>query len=150
MTAVFLQRIARAGFFKRHLLPLLRFRGSPHTLALAFGLGVAIGVIPGTGGFIAAGCAALLRLNLPVMVAGALVTNPFTAPFLYMVSYRLGKWLLGSWLPEPLPYRLLVGTITGNLLLALGLGLAGYGVVRFWVMARRRRSLRVCRARWEA
>jgi uncharacterized protein (DUF2062 family) len=98
-------------------------------LGLSFGLGVALGVIPGTGALIAAVCAALFRLNLPLMVSGAFLTNPLTAPFVYLGSFFLGQWLLGSRLPNAALPRLALGTLTGNLILAVGLGGLGYLVV---------------------
>lgn len=106
--------------------PLVHFKGTPHQMALAFGLGVTLGVIPGTGAIVAVACAAILRLNLPLMVAGALMTNPITTPFVYMGSYLLGHWLLGDWLPAGTISRILLGTLTGNLILAAGLGTIGY------------------------
>ncbi len=112
--------------FKRRLKPLLDFKGSAHQLALAFGLGIILGVIPGTGAIAAATCAAILRLNLPLMVAGALLTNPVTVPFVYLGSYLLGEWLLGKWLPAGFLARLAVGTLLGNLILAVGFGFLGY------------------------
>lgn len=111
---------------KRFIRSLFRFRGNPHKVALAFALGVALGVIPGTGAIVAAGVATLLRLNLPVMVAGALVTNPVTSPFIYTGSYALGRWLLGDRLPGSRVGRLLLGTLVGNMILAFLMAAAGY------------------------
>ena len=118
------------------------FQGSPHRLALAFGLGVALGILPGTGALAAAVCAALLRLNLPLMMAGALLTNPATALLIYPVSFLLGKWLLGERLPTDFLAQIAVGTITGNLILAIVLGAVGYGVALG--------SIRIFRARYAA
>lgn len=129
---------------KRWLLKLKRWsrwKDTPHRLALAFGLGVALGIIPGTGAILAAGLAVLIRLNLPAMVAGALLTNPITGPFVYAASYFLGHWLLGEWLPADKISRILLGTLTGNLILALLLGLTGYLLIRlFFFLRRKRRS----------
>ena len=101
----------------------------PHRLALAFGLGVALGIIPGTGAIAAAAVAALFRLNLPVMVAGALLTNPLTTPFVYASSYFLGHWILGNQITSGMITRILLTTIVGNLILAVSLGLIGYLLV---------------------
>ncbi len=124
---------------KSWLRPFLTFKGSPHQLALSFGLGVALGVLPGTGALVAAAFGAALRLNVPLMMAGALLTNPVTVPFLYAGSYFLGEWFLGSWLPAGLIARIALGTITGSLFLAVALGLIAYGVVfslTFWMRTR--------------
>lgn len=124
---------------KKFVRSLFRFRGNPHKVALSFALGVALGVIPGTGAIVAAGASALLRLNLPVMVAGALVTNPLTSPFIYTGSYALGHWLLGDWLPSSRVGRILLGTLVGNMILAFVMAGAGYlilwGLVH-WIRVR--------------
>lgn len=111
---------------KRFVRSLFRFRGNPHKVALSFALGVALGVIPGTGALVAAGVATLFRLNLPVMVAGALVTNPITSPFIYTGSYALGHWLLGDWLPSSRVGKILLGTLVGNMVLAFIMAGAAY------------------------
>ena len=114
---------------KRFIRSLFRFRGNPHKVAVAFALGIALGVIPGTGAFVAAGVATVLRLNLPVMVAGALITNPVTSPFIYTGSYALGRWLLGDWLPTSRVGKILLGTVAGNMVLALLMAAAGYLII---------------------
>jgi uncharacterized protein (DUF2062 family) len=105
---------------------LVDFRTSAHRLALAFGLGVALGILPGTGPIAAGVVAAAFRLNLPVMVAGAFLINPLTAPLVYGGSYLLGHWLLGDWVPSGRIAQILLKTVTGNLILAVGLGFLGY------------------------
>ena len=77
----------------------------------------------------AAAVAAILGMNLPLMVAGALVTNPITTPFVYLGSYLLGSWFLGEWLPAGRVARIILGTLVGNLILALGLAVIGYGAI---------------------
>lgn len=119
---------------------LLKFDGTPHQLALAFGLGVALGIIPGTGALAAALLAAVFRLNLPIVVAGALMTNPLTAPFIYLASYRIGHWLLGDWMPDSWLARLAVGIFTGNPILAVALGLVAYFVVFGAVVVLRKKT----------
>ena len=122
---------------------LTSLKGSPHQLASAFGIGIALGVIPGTGAIFAAAAATALRLNLPLMVMGALLTNPATTPLVYGGSYFLGRWLLGEWVTTGTILRLLLGTLAGNLILAVGAGAAGYVIVWAlvtWIRVRRRSS----------
>lgn len=114
------------GWLRQRLKPLWEFRGSPHQLASAFALGIAIGILPATGAIAAAACAAVLRLNVPIAIAGALMNNPLTTPILYASAYALGQRLLGPWLPEAVGPRILLATAAGCLLLAIGLGLLGY------------------------
>ncbi len=106
--------------------PLIDFKGSPHKIGLAFGLGIFLGVLPGTGAVAAACVAAALRLNLPIMVAGALLTNPLTAPFVYIASYALGHWLFGARLPANAIANILLSTAAGNLILSACLAVIGY------------------------
>ena len=41
----------------------------------------------------------LLRVNVPMALAGTLVTNPFTAAVVYPLVYQVGVWLTG--VPSP-------------------------------------------------
>ena len=104
-----------------------------HRVAFSFALGVAIGVIPGTGAIVAAALATALRLNLPMAVAGALLNNPFTTPFVYAASYALGHWLLGDHLPDNRWGKIAVGTLAGNIILALAAAAVSYVVLFFMV-----------------
>ena len=124
------------GWFKR----IFSFQGSANRLALTFALGICLGVIPGTGAMVAAALATALRLNLPVMVAGALLTNPLTTPFIYAGSFLLGQWMLGDLLPEGKVSRVVLGTVAGNLLLAIAMAMAGYAVMWLLIVIVRRRT----------
>jgi len=118
---------------QKRLKSLVNFQETPHRLALAFGIGVALGIIPGTGAVAAGVLAAFFKLNFPLMVAGALLTNPFTTPFVYLISYLIGHWLLGSWLPDGRIARLVLSIMTGGPVLALLMGIASYFFVRIFV-----------------
>ena len=122
---------------------MVNFKGPPRLLAASFGIGVAMGVIPGTGAIAAAAVAGIFRLNLALTMAGALVVNPVTSPFVYMGSYLLGHWLLGDAVPAGSISRVLLKTVTGSMVLAVGLGLLGY-LLAFGVAAsfRNRRAAR--------
>jgi len=129
---------------KERFKTLVRFNDAPHRLALAFGLGVFLGIIPGTGAMAAAAVAALFRLSLPVMVAGALLTNPITTPFVYLASFLLGHWLLGDQLMTNRIGSILLETLAGNLILAVSLALIGYLLVLGTVLfIRNRRRTRI-------
>ena len=125
---------------KDQLRQLIKTSGSPHKLASAFGMGVLLGILPGTGAVVAAGLATVLRLNLPLAVAGAMVVNPLTAPLVYGASYFLGRWMLGDRVVEHKITQILLTTLTGNLVMALAMALAGYLIVWGWVVWRRRRA----------
>lgn len=66
--------------------------------------GVAVGLfigfaIPVTQILLAAVAAVVLRINLPVAVAGTLITNPLTVPPIYYAAYHLGVWVTGISVP---------------------------------------------------
>ena len=96
-------------------------------------MGILLGVLPGTGAVVAAGLAVVLRLNLPLAVAGAMVVNPITVPLVYAGSYFLGRWLLGDQMIEHKIARILLSTLAGNMVMALGLAVVGYLIV--WGLA---------------
>lgn len=129
-------------WLRRFFRSILSFRETPHRIGLAFGLGLALGILPGTGATIAAGVAALFRLNLPLAIAGALFVNPFTMPLFYGASYFLGKRLLD--LPPPVNKvpRIVAATACGAVILAVIGGLLGYAAVRFWASRVQKRRAR--------
>ncbi len=100
--------------------------GDPLRLALAFAMGILLGVLPGTGAVMAAALATVFRLNIPLAVAGALLTNPLTAPLVYAGSYFIGRALLGKLDIEQTITRVLLTTIAGNVVLALGMAVVGF------------------------
>lgn len=74
---------------------------SRRTIAGGLALGLFIGFTPTMGAqIIMAGVAAyFLKVNIPMALAGSLVTNPFTAAIIYPLEYKLGVWLVG--VPQP-------------------------------------------------
>ncbi len=97
-----------------------------------------MGIIPGTGALAAAAVAAVLRLNLPLMVAGALLTNPLTTALVYGTGYLLGGFVLGDLLPEAPWMRVASQTAVGTTVLGAAVGGLGYLLV--WAMVLLRRS----------
>jgi len=73
------------------------WKPSRETLAGGLALGLFIGCTPTMGAqIILAGMAAyFLKVNIPLALAGSLITNPFTAAIVYPLEYRLGVWLVG-------------------------------------------------------
>lgn len=66
-------------------------------VAAGLAIGLFIGLlIPLTQMLFAAAAAAYLRVNVPVAVAGTLVTNPLTVPPIYYAAYHLGAWATGA------------------------------------------------------
>jgi uncharacterized protein (DUF2062 family) len=77
------------------------WKPSRDTIAGGLALGVFIGLTPTMGiqVFLTGLAAYFLKVNIPIAVAGSLVTNPFTAGIIYPLQYQLGVWLVG--VPDP-------------------------------------------------
>jgi uncharacterized protein (DUF2062 family) len=66
----------------------------PHGIALGFGLGVFLGILPGTGPLAALVCAQFLRVNRAAALLGALLTNTWFSLVVLGFSVKLGAWIL--------------------------------------------------------
>jgi uncharacterized protein (DUF2062 family) len=117
----------------------------------AVAAGMFCGLIPGPLQMLGAAiCAVVFRVNLPLALLTTIYTNPFTIVPLYVVAFALGQWVLPgqgkSFVPPPewgnesffvwvralTDWMLGLGTplALGLVLLATGLALAGYFMVR--------------------
>lgn len=75
----------------------LKMRGEPRQIALGFSLGIMVGMSPFLGfhTIIAVFLAALLKWNKLAAAIAVFITNPISAPFIYPLTYMVGKGLLG-------------------------------------------------------
>lgn len=136
--------------------------------------GLFCGLIPGPLQMLGAGIVALfVRVNLPLALATTLYTNPITIVPLYLLAYKMGRFLLGNGAgiqPTPPPdwsfanpgasvdalgqwmFSLGAPLAVGLVALASTLALAGYVLVRVgwnlylryaWVARRRKRMANV-------
>lgn len=83
-----------------------KLKGDPHHIALGVAIGVFIGATP-TIPFhmvLAVALALALRASKPGAVIGVWFSNPLTIPFLYMGSYKTGRFLLGASIPYDMKY----------------------------------------------
>lgn len=96
-------RLLRSRWLRPHAGLLLRrslWQPTPRGVAIGLACGVFFGIlIPFGQMLVAILAAALLRGNLFVAAAGTLVTNPLTAPFVYLGAHRLGRWMF-DWSPQ--------------------------------------------------
>lgn len=93
--------------FANRLLDRRLWRPAPHTVGLGVALGLFFGILsPVAQIFFAALAAALLRANLMAAAVATLVTNPLTAPPIYLAAYRLGAEVL-PWMVPSLDVALL-------------------------------------------
>ena len=90
---------------------LKRLPGTPNRIAAGFASGVAVSFTPFIGfHFVLAVClAALLRGNYIASAVGTVAGNPWTFPFIWIATYKLGHWLLGSANGRTLPNDVGIG-----------------------------------------
>ena len=117
----------------------------------AVAAGMFCGLIPGPLQMLGAAiCAVAFRVNLPLAMLTTLYTNPFTLVPLYIAAFGIGQWALPgehdrfvappepdaagliAWMQALVEWMVGLGAplALGLVLLALGLALAGYLLVR--------------------
>jgi uncharacterized protein (DUF2062 family) len=87
------------------LMRLTRLSGTAHTIAVGFACGAAVSFTPLVGFHIALSIllAFLLRGHIIAAVAGTIVGNPWTFPFIWLATYKAGQFMLGSGEAAPWP-----------------------------------------------
>lgn len=121
------------------------FHLNRHSVSVAFFWGLFIALLPIPGQMpVAAGAALLFRCNLPITVALVWITNPFTMPFFFFITYKVGSIILQSeplmvapeltwdWLANEFGHLwkpLLAGSVLTGLILG---GLGYFGMQFYW------------------
>lgn len=121
------------------------FHLNRHSVSVAFFWGIFIAMLPIPGQMAVAAVAALVfRCNLPISVALVWITNPFTMPFFFYLTYQVGRIILQS---EPLVFQpqftlewitgelslIWKPLLTGSVVTGLVLGaLAYFGMQFYW------------------
>jgi uncharacterized protein len=127
------------------------FHFNRHSVSVAFFWGLFVATLPMPGQMPVAAAAALyFRCNLPIACSLVWVTNPFTMPVFFYVTYTVGRIILHfdpivfvsppeftwAWITTELIdiwYPLLVPLVTGSIIVGLFLGTLGYfGMQLFW------------------
>jgi hypothetical protein len=136
----------------------LKIRGEPRQIAYGLALGIFIGMTPFMGfhTIMALLVAAACRWNKFSAVAGILITNPLTAPFIYPVTYVVGNAVLGiSNLPHPEKVlsleaaadliqsspAILMDLFAGGIIIGLPLSIVAYWVALAAVEKYRRKAI---------
>lgn len=122
-----------------------------HSAAGGFAVGLFCGLIPGPFQMLGAAISAVvLRVNLPLALLTTVYTNPLTIVPLYIAAFAIGEWALPgpgrtfvappehgaegliAWAQQLMAWMIGLGTplALGLVLLAMGLALAGYILVR--------------------
>jgi uncharacterized protein (TIGR03546 family) len=132
-----------SNVFQRVYERFVKIRGRPREIALGFALGIFIGMTPTMGIQmpIAVFIAALFKWSKISAAFGVWITNPFTSPFIYGITYIVGAKLLGlkaaMTLPEDLTWSIvremlknapaIFGALTvGGILIGLPLSILCY------------------------
>lgn len=85
-------------FFKFIYIKLFRIHDTPQRIALGLGMGVFLGILPGTGPIAAIFLALLLRLNRASALLGSLLTNTWLSIVTFLLSIKIGSGIIRvSW-----------------------------------------------------
>ena len=116
---------------------------APGRTALAVGLGLWVGLLPVAPfqTLLVLGAAFLLRLNRVAALAGTLVWQPFTAPFIVAAEYAVGRWMVPEGPPPPAGWwgSLVRPLVAGSLVLSAAVGALG-ALVSYAVLSGRARQ----------
>lgn len=96
-TSESIKAIPALGSLSKYLHDPNLFHFNRRSVSLAFFWGMLIALIPMPGQMPVAAVAALMaRSNLPITVALAWVSNPFTTPFFLIIIFQVGAFVLQS------------------------------------------------------
>lgn len=77
-------------FFKLIYVKLFRINDTPQKISLGLGLGVFLGIIPGTGPIASLFLALIFRVNRAAAVLGSLLTNTWLSIVTFILAIKLG------------------------------------------------------------
>jgi len=72
-----------------------RINDSPQKISLGFGLGVFLGILPGTGPIASLVLATFLRVNRASALLGSIITNTWLSLVTFVFSVKIGSFILG-------------------------------------------------------
>ena len=84
------------NFFASIYEKLFKIDDTPQRVALGFGLGVFLGIFPGTGPVAAIFLAVLFRLNRAAALIGSLLTNTWSSIIVLLLAFQLGSLVMGA------------------------------------------------------
>jgi len=83
------------NFLNLLYLKLFKINDTPQKVALGFGLGVAAGILPGTGPLAALFLSLIFRVNRASSLIGCLLTNSWLSFVTFILAIKLGSSILG-------------------------------------------------------
>jgi uncharacterized protein len=139
-------RISR--FFQELYLKLFRIDDTPQKIALGFGLGVTLGIMPVTGAVAALFLAVIFKVNRASALLGSVLTNTWLSIPVFFLSVKTGSLVTGSRINDIYAgwssflhdfswaglfrlslYKVLVPIAVGYLLVSLSIGILAYAIV---------------------
>lgn len=145
-------------FLKFLYLKIFRINDTPQRVSLGFGLGVFVGILPGTGPLIALILAALFRVNKAAALLGSILTNTWLSLITIVLSIKIGARIMGlewhqvynTWqqllkdfhwkqVLDASVLKMLVPVLTGYLILSFCLALVVYSGALFILSILKRR-----------
>ena len=81
-------------FLKLIYIKLFRIHDTPQRIALGVGIGVFLGIIPGTGPIAAVFMAFVLRINRAAALLGSLLTNTWLSILTFFLSIKIGASIM--------------------------------------------------------
>ena len=140
-----------SGFLKKLYIKLFKINDTPQRIAAGLGLGVFLGILPGTGPLAALFMAWILRLNRASALLGSLLTNTWLSIVTFLLSVKVGAaimkvnweetreaWMLFlkdfHWLDllKLSALNIILPVVVGYLIVAFCLGLAVYLIT--WII----------------
>lgn len=82
-------------FLKLIYIKLFRIHDTPQRIALGVGIGVSLGIMPGTGPIAAIFMAFVLRVNRAAALLGSLATNTWLSILTFFLSIKIGSGIMG-------------------------------------------------------
>lgn len=82
-------------FLKLIYLKLFRINDTPQKIALGAGIGVFLGILPGTGPIAAVFMAFVLRVNRAAAFLGSLLTNTWLSVVSFLLAIKIGSSVMG-------------------------------------------------------
>jgi uncharacterized protein (DUF2062 family) len=136
---------------------MLGINDSAHRIALGMGLGLLLGVLPGTGAIAAVVCAFVIRANKAAALAGALVVNTWINVVTFPLAIAIGAFLfriepagiVREWsaATRPFVWKSFLNFLLHDAVLALitgyaviGLALAGAGYAATYALVKKARE----------
>ena len=96
-------------FFRLIYEKLILINDSPQKVAIGFGLGVFLGILPATGPLAALVLSVILRVNRIAAITGSLLTNTWLSLVTFVLAIKIGSAVTGSpWEQIQASYRALI------------------------------------------